>query len=408
MSKKIAHRIFEITPSATMELNGKVVQLRQEGIDVISFSVGEPDFDTPKSISEAAKQAIDQGMTRYTAITGIAELRESICRKLKTENGLNYSPDEIIVTTGAKQALYNTFMAICNPGDEVIIPSPCWNSYIEMVKFAGAVPVFVECKQEDNFEPNLQKVRDSITDKTVAILINTPNNPTGAVYSKETVMGIGKIALEKDLWVISDEIYEHLIYDDAKHYSIVNLVPELKEQTIIINGMAKTYAMTGWRIGYAAAKSDVIKAMSNMQGHMTSNANSFAQYGAIACESDNSAEVDKMKKEYSLRRRYMIDKLNSMSGVNCADVKGAFYTFPDVSSLLGGRVGDKVIETVSDLANYLLEDANIAVVPGNAFNSPNNIRLSYATSMSNIGKGLDDMAKSIDKICLDEGVKKKA
>ncbi len=406
MNRKIAHRINEVTPSATMELNGKVVQLKKEGIDVISFSVGEPDFETPASIGDAAKRAIDDGMTKYTAITGIVELRESICRKLKKENNIEYTPDEIIVTTGAKQALYNTFMTICNPGDEVIIPSPCWNSYMEMVKFAGGIPVFVESKQDNNFEPATEDIKGAVTERTVAILLNTPNNPTGAVYGKETIIEIGNVALKNNLWIIADEIYEHLIYDEAKHYSIVNIMPELKDQTIIINGMAKTYAMTGWRIGYAAANKNVIKSMSKIQGHMTSSATTFAQYGAVACADDNSAEIEKMTKEYSLRRRYMIDKLNSMKGINCADVKGAFYTFPDVSALLGGTVGDRVIADVSDLANYLLEEANIAVVPGSAFNSPNNIRLSYATSMSNIGKGLDDMATAIEKISV-SGIEKK-
>lgn len=391
----LSNRILEMTPSATVELAGKIADLKAQGVDILSFSVGEPDFPTPQNIIEAAKVAMDQGFTKYTAAAGIADLREAVCDKFKKDNGLEYATNEIIITTGAKQAIYNALMAICNPGDEVIIPTPCWVSYVEMVKLTGAVPVLVAALEEDGFIPKMEKLRAAVTDKTKAILFNSPNNPTGAVYDEDTLRGIGELAVEKDFWLVSDEIYEALVYDDAKHYSVAALVPAAKEKSIIINGVSKSYSMTGWRIGYAAGPAKTIKGMSSLQGHSTSNATSIAQKAAVEALRGPQESVGIMHDEFARRREVMIERLNAMPGIRCANVKGAFYTFPNVSALYGKSVGDRVIKDSSDLAAYLLDEAHIAVVPGVAYEAPDYLRLTYASSMEEIVEGMDRMERCI-------------
>ena len=391
----LSKRILEMTPSATVELAGKIAELKAQGVDILSFSVGEPDFPTPQNIVDAAKDALDAGFTKYTAAAGIAELREAVCEKLKRDNGLDYTSAEIIVTTGAKQAIYNALMAICNPGDEVIIPTPCWVSYVEMVKLTGAKPVLVEAKEEDGFIPALDAIEAAVTDRTKAILFNSPNNPTGAVYDADTLRGLGRMALEKDFWLISDEIYEALVYDGARHYSVAALVPDVKHRCIIINGVSKSYSMTGWRIGYAAGPARTIKGMCSLQGHSTSNATAFAQKASVEALRGPQESVKVMHDEFARRREFMIRRLNEMPGVRCADVKGAFYAFPNVAALYGKSAGGRTISNSGDLAAYLLDEAHIAVVPGAAYEAPDYIRLTYATSMEDIREGMDRMERCI-------------
>lgn len=398
MEKRLADRVYQMTPSATVELAGKVAQLKSQGVDVISFSVGEPDFQTPKNICEAGKKAIDDGFTKYTPAAGIMSVRECICKRLHDYNGLDYAPNQVIICTGAKQALYNAIMALVTPGDEVILPIPCWVSYVEMIKLAGGVPVLVPCSEENGFQPEIEDLRRAVTDKTKVILFNSPNNPTGAVYGKELLMAIGALAVEKDLFLISDEIYEALVYDGTEQHSVAALCPEVKERCIVINGTAKTYAMTGWRTGFAAGPADIIKAMSNLQGHMTSNAAAMAQVACIEAYNGPQDAAAAMCEEYGRRRRYMIDRLNAIPGIRCPEAKGAFYTFPHVASLFRKAAGDTVIKNSSDLATYLLEDSHVAVVPGVAFEAPDYLRLTYASSMENIIEGMDRIEASIRKL----------
>lgn len=391
----LSKRILEMTPSATVELAGKIAELKAQGVDILSFSVGEPDFPTPQNIVEAAKDALDAGFTKYTAAAGIADLREAICEKLKRDNGLEYTPAEIIVTTGAKQAIYNALMATCNPGDEVIIPTPCWVSYVEMVKLTGAKPVLVEAREEDKFIPSLDAVRAAVSDRTKAILFNSPNNPTGAVYDADTLRGLAQLALKNDFWLISDEIYEALVYDGTKHYSVAALCPDVKSRCIVINGVSKSYSMTGWRIGYAAGPARTIKGMGSLQGHSTSNATAFAQKASVEALRGPQESVRIMHDEFARRREFMIRRLNEMPGVRCADVKGAFYAFPNVSALYGKSAGGRTIRNSGDLAAYLLDEAHIAVVPGAAYEAPDFIRLTYATSMEEIEEGMDRMERCL-------------
>ena len=387
-----------MTPSATVELAGKIDELRRQGTDIISFSLGEPDFDTPKNICDAAKKAIDAGYTRYTAAAGILELRKAICEKLKKDNHLDYRPDEIIVTTGAKQALYNSLQAICNPGDEVIIPAPYWVSYIEMVKLSGAVPVIVPSEEKNGYQLDIEKIANSINKRTKAIVINSPNNPTGAVYSRESLLELGKLSAKTGLIVISDEIYEKLVFDGAEFNSVASLVPGCRKNVIVVNGFSKAYAMTGWRVGYAAGPSGIIKAMCSLQGHMTSNTNAIAQKACVEALEGPQNSVRLMREEFSRRRDYIVKRLNSIPGVSCPDVHGAFYVMPNVSAYYGKRHKDMVIENSSDFANLLIEEANIAVVPGAAFGAPEAVRMTYANSMENIETGLDRMKACIGRL----------
>lgn len=391
----VSNRILEMTPSATVELAGKVADLKAQGVNILAFSLGEPDFATPENIVRAAEDAMSKGFTKYTSAAGIIQLREAVCEKLKKDNQLDYSPNEIIITTGAKQAVYNALMAVCNPGDEVIIPTPCWVSYVEMVKLTGAVPVLVATKEEDGFQLDMECLSAAVTDKTIAVLFNSPNNPTGALYSKETLCALGKLAVEKNIYLISDEIYEKLVYDGELHYSLAAVYPQAKEQTIIINGLSKSYAMTGWRVGYAAGPGKIIKGMCSLQGHTTSNTNTITQWAAVEALRGSQDSVKTMHSEFARRREYMISRLNGMTGISCSNVKGAFYTFPNVSQLYGKSIDGKVMNNSTDIATYLLEDAHIAVVPGIAFEAPENLRLTYVSSMEEIIEGMDRMERCI-------------
>ena len=395
--RTLSDRVKNINPSATLSLTAKVLEMKKQGIDVVALNVGEPDFGTPENICEAAEKAIKAQKTKYTPVAGIPELREAICAKLKKDNGLEYTPDCVSVGSGAKQSLVNAILSICQEGDEVILPTPCWVSYIEMVKLAGAKAVLVKTCEENGFNLDVEAVKAAVTPATKAILINSPNNPTGAVYPEATLVKLAEIAKEHDFWIITDEVYEKLIYE-GKHVSIASVSEDAKERTIVINGISKAYSMTGWRIGYAAGPKAVIKAMNALQGHATSNPNSIAQYAAVEALSGPQDSVETMRQEFDKRRVYVYNRLCAMDGVSCAMSSGAFYLMPNVSSFYGKKVGDRVIKDSFDMADYLLVSGRIAAVPGDAFEAPENIRISYSNSMANLEKAMDRMEEALKAI----------
>lgn len=394
----ISERVRNITPSATLGLTTRVNQLKQEGITVIALNVGEPDFGTPENICAAGIKAIENQKTKYTTVSGINELREAICAKLKRDNGLNYEPSQITVGTGAKQTLINCILTLIDPGDEVIIPKPCWVSYIEMVKLAGGVPVFVACKEDEEFALDIEEVKAAITPKTKAVLFNTPNNPTGAVYSEESLRKLAALAEEHDFYLIADEVYEKLIYDGYKHFSVASVSEDAYNRTVIINGISKAYSMTGWRIGFAAGPKDVIKGMNSLQGHATSNASSISQYAAVEAFNGPQESIELMRQEFYKRLQYVLGRLRAMPGVTCAGSHGAFYLMPNVKSFYGKSYNGKVIKDSFDLSDYLLDEARIALVPGAAFEAPDNLRISYSNSMENLTKALDQMEAALAKL----------
>jgi aspartate aminotransferase len=390
-------RAINLTPSATVELNAKVAQLKKDGIDIIKLNIGEPDFGTPENIKRAAKQAIDEEFTKYTPVPGIPELRQAICHKLKAENGIDYQPNEICVSTGAKQALINAVLVIAQAGDEVIIPTPCWVSYEEMVRIAGAEPVLVPVSQQPGreFDLDIAAIEKAVTPRTRAIIINTPNNPTGAVYLKETLEQLVELAVRYELYIITDEVYEKLLYNGAVHVSVASLSPEARKISITVNGLSKSYAMTGWRIGYVAADRPIVAAISGIQGHMTSCASSIAQRAALEALTGPQKSVEVMREEFSRRRNMMYSRLKTMPGITCSDANGAFYLLPDISAYYGKRYGSTIIRDSCDMANFLLDQAHIAVVPGASFRAPDCLRLSYSNSMENLQKGLDRFEEAL-------------
>ncbi len=384
----LSQKISKVSPSSTLAIDSKFKAMKAEGIDVVGFGAGEPDFDTPDYIKEAAIRAIQEGKTKYTPASGTLELRKAICEKFQRENGLTYTPDQIIVSNGAKHALVNTFMSILNPGDEVIVPAPFWVSYPEMVKIADGVPVILYTKEEDNFKFTAQQLEEAITDKTRAVILNSPSNPTGMVYTEEELKAIADVVVKHNIYVISDEIYEHLIYE-GKHISIASFGEEIKDLTIIINGVSKTYAMTGWRIGYSAANKEITKVMANLQSHASSNPNSIAQSATVAALSGGDKEIEAMKKEFSARRNYMVERINSIDGLSASMPQGAFYVLMNISKIKGRTLAGVTINTSDDLANVLLEKAKLALVPCSGFGADDYMRWSYATSMENIKEGID-------------------
>lgn len=386
---ELSKKAKQISPSVTLAITAKAKKMKEEGIDVISFGAGEPDFNTPSNIQNAAIEAIKNGKTKYTPSSGINELKNAICKKLKDDNNLYYEPSQIVVSNGAKHSLYNAFFAIINPGDEVIVPVPYWVSYPEIIKLVDGVPVFVQTKEENNFKYTKEDLLKAISSRTKAIILNSPNNPTGTVYLKDDLEMIANIAIEKDLIIISDEIYEKLIYDDIKHISIASLNDEIKKRTIIINGMSKAYSMTGWRIGYTASEENIAKIMSNVQSHATSNPNSIAQYASVEALEGPQSEIEKMRKEFELRRNYMVEKINSIKGLFCKKPQGAFYVMINISNFKNKVIKGYEIKSSIDFCNALLEKEKVAAIPGSAFGSDDYIRLSYATSMDNIIKGLE-------------------
>jgi len=377
-----------ISASLTLEIDAKAKRMRAEGMDVVGFGAGEPDFDTPAFIKDAAKEALDQGITKYTPASGTMDLKKAVCEKLLRDNGLSYEPAQIVISNGAKHSLHNSFAVLLNPGDEVIIPSPCWVSYPELVKINDGVPVYVPAGEENGFKPRVEDIRKAITSRTKAILLNSPSNPCGYVMTEEELRAIAQLAVEHDLFVISDEIYEELVYDGEQHFSIASFGEEIKKRTIVVNGLSKAYSMTGWRIGYTASAPEIAKAMGNLQSHMTSNPNSIAQYASAAALRGPKEEMHAMVREFDRRRKYMVERINSIPGLSCIIPKGAFYAFMRVSDLYGKRYRSKVIHNSLELCSAVLEGVQVALVPGMAFEADDFCRLSYATSMENIVKGL--------------------
>lgn len=377
---QLATRVQELTPSLTLAVDSKSKALKAEGVDVCGFGAGEPDMDTPEHIKAAAIEALQNGFTKYTPSSGIPELRQAIASKLKTDNGLEYGAGQVIVSTGAKQACFNAIAAICDPGDEVIIPAPYWLSYPEMVRLAGAIPVFVQTTQENAWKITAEDFENAMTPRTKMIILNTPGNPTGSVYTREELRGIAEVAAEEDIYMLSDEIYEKLTYDDAEHVSLASVTPEAYDLTITVNGFSKAYAMTGWRLGYLAAPEEIAKAIDSMQSHTTSNPCSFAQYGALAALTGDQQCVADMREEFDIRRQYAFERISAISGLSAVKPQGAFYILINVSQL-----GLKS----QNFADRLLTKANVAVVPGIAFGDDQTVRISYATSLDVIKNGLD-------------------
>ena len=387
----ISNRVKSINPSQTLAITAQALKMKREGKKVISFAAGEPDFDTPKNIKEEAISAIKQGFTHYTDNSGIIELKEAVIGKLKKDNKVEYKPAEIIISNGAKQCLFNAILTVCNPEDEVLLPTPCWVSYTEQIKFAQAAPIFINTYQEDAFKLSAAQVEEKISSQTKLLILNSPNNPTGAVYEMEELKKIAQLLVKYDIYCIGDEIYEKLIYDEAEHFTIASLSNEVKAKTIIINGVSKSYAMTGWRIGYAAGPEDIISGMGKIQGHSTSNPNSIAQKASVEALNGRQETIEEMRREFDQRRKYMIEKLNQIKGVSCLKPSGAFYAFPNVSKILekGVKYNGKRIINSFDLADFILKEAEVALIPGSAFEAEGYLRLSYATSMEDIKEGLD-------------------
>ena len=386
---ELSKKAVKVSASPTLAIDSKYKEMKANGIDVIGFGCGEPDFDTPKNIKDAAIKAIEDGQTKYTPASGTLALKKAICEKLKRDNGLSYAPGDIVVSNGAKHSLINAFNAITNPGDEIIVPAPYWVSYTEMIKMADGVPVIVNTKEEDDFKFTADELRDAITDKTKALVLNSPSNPTGMLYTKEELEEIAKIVVEHDIFVVADEIYEKLIYDGQKHISIASFNDEIKKRTIIVNGVSKSYAMTGWRIGFTASAPEIAKVMANMQSHASSNPSSISQAAALEAYNGPQDTVEEMRKVFEERRNYMVERINSIKGVSCKMPHGAFYVMMNIEELIGKEYYGKVIKTSDDFCEILLEHSRVALVPGSGFGAENFVRWSYATSMENIKKGLD-------------------
>jgi aspartate aminotransferase len=376
----LATRVSELTPSLTLAIDSKAKALRAEGVDVYSFGAGEPDFDTPEHIKAAAIEALNAGFTKYTPSSGMPELRAAISEKFKRDNGLDYKPSEIIVSNGAKQSCFNAIMAVCGEGDEVIIPAPYWLSYPDMVRLAGAEPVIVQTTQENDWKMTPQQFEEAMSPRTKMVIINSPGNPTGSVYTKEELRALVEVAADEEITILSDEIYESLTYDGAEHVSVASLTPEAKDLTITINGFSKAYAMTGWRLGYLGAPEKIAKAIDSMQSHSTSGPCSFAQKGGLAALTGSQQCVAEMREEFNIRREYMFERLSAIHNVTAVKPKGAFYMLANVS---------KLGMTSTNFADRLLSKANVAVVPGIAFGDDRVVRLSYATGLDVIKPGLD-------------------
>ena len=391
----VSQRARNLVPSATLAIGAKARQMQADGIDVIGFAQGEPDFDTPDHIKEAAIQAARDGFTKYTATGGINELKDAVVTKLKRDNGLNYTRNQVLISCGGKHSLYNVFQALLDPGDEVIIPAPYWVSFPEQVKLCDAKPVIVHTSEAQGFRLNRRVLEPAVSARTKLVVLNSPSNPTGAALSRAELEGIAALAVERGLVVVSDETYEALVYDGYQHVSIASLSDAMYARTIVVNSMSKAYAMTGWRLGYAAGPAEVIKAMDGLQGQMTSNPTSFAQRGAVVALTSSQEPTHRMREEFAKRRRYIVDRLNAMPKIRCHNPEGAFYVFPNVSALYGRRFGNKAITNSTEFTTFLLEAARIAVVPGVEFGNDNHVRISYATSMANIEKGMNRMAEAV-------------
>ncbi len=391
---KISQRAKKVAPSATLAVTNRAKELKAQGIDVVGFGAGEPDFDTPEYIKEAAIKALKEGKTKYTPASGIPELKAAIARKLEAENGLKYTPEQIVVNIGGKHSVYEAMQAVLDPGDELLLPAPYWVTYPEAAGLAGATVKVLETDKKNSYKITPGQLKKAITPKTAMLVLNSPNNPGGFSYTPNELRALAKTLEGTNVAVMSDEIYEKLIYGDTKFISFAALSEDAFNRTLTLNGLSKTYSMTGWRLGYTAGPLDVIKAMSRLQDHMTSNPVTFAQYAAIAAMGpESAAAIEKMRVEFEKRAHYMTDRLRAMKGVECTEPTGAFYCFPDVSSHYGRTMGGVKITGSMDFAKALLEQANVGVVPGLPFGCDKNVRLSFATSMQQITKGLDRMEK---------------
>lgn len=395
---ELSRKAQAIEPSLTLAITAKAKEMKEKGIDVISFSAGEPDFNTPKNIINAAIKAMEDGNTKYTSVNGILQLREAICKKFKDDNGLEYNPSQIVVSTGAKQSLANTFLAILNPGDEVIVSTPYWVSYPELIKLADGKPVFVEGNEKSNYKFTKENLEKAVTAKTKAIVLNTPNNPTGTIYNKEELEVIADFAKKYDIIIISDEMYEKLVYDNENHISIASLSKDAYERTIVINGLSKSYAMTGWRIGYCAASEKIAKLMTSIQSHVTSNVCSITQYAAVEALNGPQDEITKMINEFEKRRNYMINRIESIDNLSIIKPKGAFYIMINIENCLGKEINGKILNDSMEFCASLLENKKLAVIPGKAFGLNNYIRVSYATSMEAIKEGLNRIESFVKKL----------
>ncbi|MFQ5864702.1 MAG: pyridoxal phosphate-dependent aminotransferase [bacterium] len=393
----VSRRTQQIQPSQTLEITALVDSLRRAGKDIVDLGAGEPDFDTPNVIKEAAIQAINEGFTKYTPSSGTLELKQAICDKLRISNDLHYTPSEIVVTCGAKHAIMNTMLALCQEGDEVIIPAPYWTSYLEQVTFVDATPVILNTDEKTDFKLLPEQLERAINSHTKLLILNSPCNPTGAVYTPSELSGLAEVIRHSKMYVISDEIYEKLIYDGSQHVSLASF-PELKEQVIVVNGLSKAFAMTGWRIGYLAADVEIVKAVSKIQSHTTSNPCSISQKASVAALKLESKIVQEMVTAFDRRRTFLVGQLNEVPKIHCTLPKGAFYVFPNISEYLGRQYKDKTIQNSMQFCSLLLEEEGVALVPGEAFGSNNHVRISYATSLSNLQEALLRIRRALRKL----------
>lgn len=398
MALTLSRKAAQVKPSSTLAITAKAKELKAEGIDVVGFGAGEPDFNTPENINEAAIAAIKSGFTKYTPASGIAELKKAVSRKFEAFNGLHYGTDQIVISNGGKHSLTNIFQAIMNPGDEVIIPAPYWLTYPEIVKLCDGVPVYVYGTKDFGYKVTARQIENVITGKTKAVILNTPNNPTGMVYSEGELRAIADVAVKKDIYVVADEMYENLIYGDKKHVSIASLGEEIYKRTITCSGLSKSYSMTGWRIGYTGSSVEIAKLMGSIQSHQTSNPNSIAQKAALEALRGPQDAVTAMREEFDQRRKYMYERVSQMPLVDALEPEGAFYTFVDFTDVLEKSYKGVRIGTASRVAEILIEDYKVAVVPCQDFGFDNFVRLSYAISMENIKKGLDRIEEFVSSL----------
>lgn len=389
MPLTLSKKAQAVKPSSTLAITAKAKELKGKGIDVVGFGAGEPDFNTPDNICDAAIAAIKEGFTKYTPASGMNELKQAVADKFERFNSIHYEPDQIVISNGGKHSLTNIFEAILNPGDEVIIPAPFWLSYPEILKLSDGVPVFLWCTKEQNYKMQPEQLRAACTDKTKAVILNSPNNPTGMVYTKQELLALAEVIIEKDIYVVSDEIYENLIYEGEKPVSIASLGEEIYRHTITCNGMAKSYSMTGWRIGYTGAPKEIAKLMGSIQSHQTSNPNSIAQKAAIEALNGPQDTVEAMSREFDRRRQYICDRINQIPFISAITPQGAFYVFVDMSGLIGKKYKGKVLSDAEEIAEILIEDYNVAVIPCADFGFADHVRLSYAISLESIQKGMD-------------------
>lgn len=398
MALTLSRKAQAVKPSSTLAITAKAKELKAQGLDVVGFGAGEPDFNTPDNICNAAIKAIKDGFTKYTPASGIVELKQAVCDKFKKFNGLDYKPSQIVISNGGKHSLTNVFEAILNPGDEVIIPAPYWLSYPEIIKLSDGVPVFVRGEKENGYKVTAEQLQAATTEKTKALVLNTPNNPTGMIYSEEELRAIADYAVKNDIYVVSDEMYEYLVYNGNKHISIASFNEEIYKRTITVSGLAKSYAMTGWRIGYTGSSEEIAKLMGSVQSHQTSNPNSIAQKAALEALTGDQSTVQMMLGEFDKRRKFMYEKMSALPYVSTEEPLGAFYVFADVSEALKKEYKGKKVETAAEFARILIEDYNVAVVPCADFGFSDHIRLSYAISVEQIDKGLTRIEKFLNDL----------